>query len=120
MAQVRPLDPGEAVGYGRTWAADRPSVVATIPVGYADGFRRAPTRWREVLVRGRRAPVVGRISMDQATIDVTDVEDVRQGDEVVLIGDQGSDRIPAEQVADWLGTNAYEVVAEILPRVPRV
>jgi alanine racemase len=120
VAQVRPLDPGEAVGYGRIWATDRPSVVATIPVGYADGFRRAPTQWREVLVRGRRAPVVGRISMDQATIDVTEVDGVRQGDEVVLIGDQGGDRISAEQVAGWLGTNAYEVVAEILPRVPRV
>mgnify|MGYP000022356244 CR=1 FL=1 len=94
--------------------------IAVIPVGYADGFRRAPTHWGEVLVRGFRAPIVGRVCMDQTVIDVTAIADVRQGDEVVLIGEQGSESITAEQVAERLGTVNYEVVSEILARVPRV
>jgi alanine racemase len=120
VAQVRALPRGEAVGYGLTWRAQRPSLVATVPVGYADGFRRAPLTWRHVLVRGEAAPVIGLVSMDQTTVDVTDIPGVRQGDEVVLIGRQGEVEISAWDVAGWLGTSAYEVVAEILPRVPRV
>lgn len=120
VAQVRRLPPGEAVGYGRQWVAEVPSTVATVPVGYADGFRRGPTTWRHVLVRGARAPVVGRVSMDQVALDVTGIEGVRRGDEVVLIGDQGDEHLPATLVAEWLGTSCYEVVAEILARVPRV
>lgn len=120
VAQVHDLAAGEAVGYGRAWHAARPSRVATIPVGYADGFRRAPRGWRHVLVRGRAAPVVGRVSMDMAAVDVTDVPGARQGDEVVLIGRQGDAVLSAETVAEWLGTIGYEVVAGILARVPRV
>jgi alanine racemase len=89
-------------------------------VGYADGFRRAPRHWGEVLVRGHRAPIVGRVCMDQTMLDVTAIPDVRQGDEVVLIGEQGSERISAEDVAERLGTINYEVVSEILARVPRI
>ena len=120
VAQVHSLDAGASVGYGHTWTATRPSRVATIPVGYADGLRRAPATWRYVLVRGRRAPVVGRVSMDQMSVDVTDVPGVRRGDEVVLIGRQAGEELPATLVAEWLGTSCYEVVAEILARVPRV
>ena len=120
IAQVHELQPGDAVGYGRAWRAGRPSRVATVPVGYADGFRRAPRGWRHVLVRGRAAPVVGRVSMDQAAADVTDIPGARQGDEVVLIGRQGEAVLSVDTVAEWLGTNAYEVVAAILARVPRV
>jgi alanine racemase len=120
VAQVLDLAAGEAVGYGGVWRADRASRVATIPVGYADGFRRAPRTWRHVLVRGSAAPVIGRISMDQTAIDVSDVDNVRQGDEVVLIGTQGSARITAEMAASWLGTVNYELVAGILARVPRL
>ena len=120
VAQVRELAPGEAVGYGRTWRAERESRVATIPVGYADGFRRAPRHWRHVLVRGCEAPLVGRVSMDQAAIDVSEVPGVRQGDEVVLIGRQGEAEIRAEQAAAWLGTIHYELVSAILARVTRV
>ena len=120
VAQVRALPRGEAVGYGLTWRAGRPSLVATVPVGYADGFRRAPMTWRHVLVRGEAAPVIGLVSMDQTTVDVTDISGVRQGDEVVLIGRQGDAEISVLDVAGWLGTSAYEVVAGILPRVPRV
>jgi alanine racemase len=120
VAQVHDLAPGQSVGYGHTWTADRPSRVATVPVGYADGLRRAPASWRHVLVRGRPAPLAGRVSMDQISVDVTDVDGVRRGDEVVLIGRQGSEELPATLVADWLGTSPYEVVAEILARVPRL
>jgi alanine racemase len=120
VAQVHDLGVGESVGYGHTWTAARPSRVATVPVGYADGLRRAPATWHHVLVRGRPAPLVGRVSMDQISIDVTDVDGVRRGDEVVLIGRQGSAVLPATRVAEWLGTSPYEVVSEILARVPRV
>ena len=120
VAQVHDLAAGEAVGYGHTWRAARPSRVATVPVGYADGLRRAPDTWRHVLVRGTPAPVVGRVSMDQLSIDVTDVTGVRRGDEVVLIGRQGTEELTASRVAGWLGTSCYEVVAGILARVPRV
>ncbi len=120
IAQVHDLEVGESVGYGHLWTADRPSRVATVPVGYADGLRRAPTTWRYVLVRGRRAPLVGRVSMDQISIDVTDVDGAQRGDEVVLIGRQGADELPATLVAEWIGTSCYEVVAGILARVPRV
>jgi len=94
--------------------------VKRIPVGYADGFRRGPANWGEVLVHGRRVPIVGRVCMDQTMIDVTDVPAVRQGDEVVLIGKQGDETITIDEVARNLGTINYEVVSAILARVPRV
>jgi alanine racemase len=118
VAQVRDLPPGTPVSYGGTFVTRHASRIATIPVGYADGLRRAPA-WREVLVRGRRAPVVGRICMDYAMIDVTDIPGVRRGDLVTLIGSQGDERITADEIAGWLGTISYDVVATILPRVPR-
>jgi len=118
VAQVRDLPPGTPVSYGGTFVTRRHSRIATIPVGYADGMRRAPP-WREVLVRGRRAPVVGRICMDYAMIDVTDHAEVRRGDLVTLIGAQGDACITVAEVASWLGTISYDVVATILPRVPR-
>jgi alanine racemase len=120
VAGVRAVAAGEAVGYGHAWRARRASRIATIPVGYADGFRRGPSTWRHVLVRGQPAPVVGRVSMDQTTIDVTDIPGARQGDEVVLIGRQGAQGITVDEVAAWLGTIGYEVVSAILARVPRV
>ena len=120
IAQVKTLPPGSFVSYGNTYRTSEQETIAVIPVGYADGFRRAPTRWEEVLVRGRRAPIVGRICMDQTMIRVDHIPNVRVGDEVVLIGRQEDDEISAEQVAEWLGTINYEVVSEILARVPRV
>ena len=120
IAQVKALPAGSYVSYGNTYQTEREERIAVIPVGYADGFRRAPTRWQSVLVRGRRAPIVGRVCMDQTMISVDHIPNVRVGDEVVLIGRQGDDVITAEEVADWLGTINYEVVSEILARVPRV
>jgi alanine racemase len=120
VAQVKTLPPGSYVSYGNTYQTSGEQRIAVIPVGYADGFRRAPRHWGEVLVRGHRAPIVGRVSMDQTMIDVTAIPGVRQGDEAVLIGEQGDEQITAEEVAERLGTISYEVVSEILARVPRV
>ncbi len=119
VAQVKELPAGSAVGYGATYRTAGTERIAVIPVGYADGFRRSPQHWGEVLVRGRRAPIVGRVCMDQTMINVTAIAGVRQGDEVVLIGRQADDRITAEEVAARLGTINYEVVSAILARVPR-
>ena len=119
VAQVKELPPGSFVGYGATYRTSGCERIAVIPVGYADGFRRAPHHWGEVLVRGQRAPITGRVCMDQTMINVTHIPGVRQGDEVVLIGRQGDDRITAEEVAARLGTINYEVVSAILARVPR-
>jgi alanine racemase len=120
VAQVKTLPPGSYVSYGNTYRTTKQETIAVIPVGYADGFRRAPTRWEAVLVRGQRAPIVGRVCMDQTMINVDHIPDVRVGDEVVLIGRQGTDEITADEVASWLGTINYEVISEILARVPRL
>jgi alanine racemase len=120
LAQVKEVPAGSYVSYGCTYQTAAPARIAVIPVGYADGFRRGPRDWGEVLVKGQRAPVVGTVCMDQTMIDVTHVAGVRQGDEVVLIGEQGGDRITVREVAERLGTINYEVVAEIMARVPRV
>lgn len=120
VAQVKVLPPGSYISYGNTYQTRGQQRIAVLPVGYADGFRRAPRHWDHVLVRGQRAPIVGRVCMDQTMIDVTHIPTLRQGDEVVLIGEQGGERITAEEVAERLGTINYEVVSEILARVPRV
>lgn len=120
IAQVKELPPGSYVSYGNTYCTAGRQRIAVIPVGYADGFRRAPSHWGEVLVKGQRATIVGRVCMDQTMIDVTSIPNVRQGDEVVLIGRQGNEEITVDEVAAQLGTINYEVVSEILARVPRV
>jgi alanine racemase len=120
VGQVKTLPPGSPVGYGATYYTQGEETVAIIPVGYADGFRRSPDTWKEVLVRGRRAPLIGRVSMDQCAINVSHIPNVRQGDEVVLLGRQGNETITAEEVAANLGTINYEVVSELMARVPRV
>lgn len=120
VAQVKTLPAGAPVSYGNTFVTARPTRLAVAPVGYADGFRRGPRHWGHVLVRGQCASIVGRVTMDQTMLDVTDIPGVRQGDEVTLIGRQGQQEITVEQVAEQLGTISYEVVAEILARVARV
>ncbi|MCB0191985.1 MAG: alanine racemase [Anaerolineae bacterium] len=120
VGQVKTLPPDSPIGYGALYRTRGTETIAIIPVGYADGFRRSPRTWGEVLVKGQRAPLVGRISMDQAAISVTHIPNVRQGDEVVLIGEQGNECITAEEVAENLGTVNYEVVSELLARIPRV
>ncbi|MFN8372878.1 MAG: alanine racemase [Anaerolineae bacterium] len=119
VAQVRTLPPGATVGYGRTYHTSREERIAILPVGYADGVRRAPNPWGEVLIHGKRAPVVGRVSMEKIAVNVTDIEGVSIGDEVVMLGKQGDETITAEQIAKYWGTIPYEVVTSILARVPR-
>jgi alanine racemase len=117
VAALRRLEPGESAGYGRRWRADEATWLATVPIGYGDGWRRGLTNNADVLIRGRRHPLVGAVSMDNVTVAV-DVE-VQVGDEVVLIGAQGDERILAEEIAARLGTINYEVTTGLLPRVTR-
>jgi alanine racemase len=119
VAQLHGIDRGSYVGYGDAFQADGQLTVATIPVGYGDGFRRGPANWAEVLIRGRRHRLVGDVAMDMAMVDVTGDPAVSRGDQVVLIGSQGDDQITAEEVGERSGTINYEVVTQILPRVPR-
>jgi alanine racemase len=120
IVRVKEIGPGEGVGYGLTFRASAAMKIATIAVGYADGYNRLLSNRGEVLLRGRRARVVGRVSMDLVTLDVSDFEDVAVGDEVVLIGRQGDEEIAAEELAERLGTISYEVLCAVGARVPRI
>jgi alanine racemase len=120
VSQLADLTAGQSVSYGRTFVAPRDLRVATLPIGYADGLPRALSGKGQVLIRGRRCGIVGRVCMDMAMVDVTPLDGVRVGDEAVLIGRQGSDAITAEEVAASMGTISYEVLCRIGPRVPRI
>jgi alanine racemase len=120
VAYIKMVPAGESISYGCTFTTRRPTRVATLPVGYADGFRRGPYNWGTVLVHGQEAPILGHVCMDQCMIDVTHLPQTGVGDEVVLIGRQGSTTLTAEEVGRRLGTVSYEVIAELLARVPRV
>ncbi len=120
VSLVKQVPAGECISYGYIYTTEQPMTIATLPVGYADGFRRGPTNWGSVLIHGQGAPLLGRVCMDQCMVDVTHIPQVRIGDEVVLIGRQGQASLTAEEVARRLGTIHYEVVSEILARVPRV
>lgn len=120
VAAVKRFDAGQSAGYGRRWRADRPTRVATVPIGYGDGWRRALTNNAEVLVGGRRYPLVGTVSMDNLTIDLGPDTDVAPGDEAVLIGAQGDDRILAEEIARRIDTINYEVTCGLGQRVRRL
>jgi alanine racemase len=120
IARLKELPEGHVVGYGATFRTGRPSRIATLPVGYADGYGRRLSNRGEVLVRGRRVPVVGRVSMDLVTVDVTDVPEATVGDEVVLLGAQGSEQITVEELATKLDTISHEVFCAVGSRVPRI
>jgi alanine racemase len=120
VARVRTLPPGSSISYGCTYTTTRPTPVALVPVGYGDGYHRLLSNKGSVLIGGKRAPIVGRVCMDQFVVDVTGIEGVRQDDEVVVFGRQGEEEISAEEVAALAGTINYEVVTSILPRVTRV
>jgi alanine racemase len=113
ILQLKDLPPGHPIGYGRTYVTQRSSRIATVPVGYDDGYPRLLSNRAEVLVRGRRAPVVGRVSMNMITLDVTDVPGVSEDDEVVLLGKQDAERITADEIADLCGTISYEIYCSI-------
>ncbi|MCS7351034.1 MAG: alanine racemase [Anaerolineae bacterium] len=120
VIRVWTLAPGESVGYGRTFIADRERRMALVPIGYGDGYPRSLSNQGAVLIRGRRAPVRGRVSMDQIVVEVTEIPDARVGDEVVILGRQGEGEIRAEELAAWAGTIHYEITTRISPRVPRI
>ena len=120
ISNVKTVPSGTGISYGLTFTTDRPSHIGTLPLGYGDGYSRALSSRAEVGVKGRRAPVVGRVCMDQCMVDLTEVEGTKIGDEVVLFGD-GSDNTPrAEDVAGWMGSIYAEVLSSVSRRVPRV
>ena len=116
IAHTRRVPAGTPVSYAGTFVTARPSTIATLPVGYADGYHRLASNRAQVVVRGRRAPVAGRVCMDHTMIDVTDVEGVERGDRVVLFGDG----LPADELAAWCETISYETLTAVGRRVPRV
>jgi len=119
VSQLRDVPAGEPVSYGGLWRAPGPRRIATLPIGYADGYPRRLTGAGEVLVHGRRCPVVGAVCMDMTMVDVTDVPGVDVGDEVVLLGAQGRERITARELADRAGLIEYEITCGVSKRVPR-
>jgi alanine racemase len=120
VGRVRTLPAGWGISYGRTYVTSCPTPVALVPVGYGDGYHRIQSNKGTVLIRGKRAPILGRVCMDQFVVDVSGIPDVRQNDEVVVLGRQSEEEITADEIAAWAGTINYEVVTSILPRVPRV
>jgi alanine racemase len=119
VTYVKTVDAGDTIGYGATWRSPGKGRVATVAIGYADGVHRARSNRGDVLVRGRRAPLIGAVSMDAITLDVTDLPGVQVGDVATLIGADGDERITAEEVGEWSATISYEVLTSIGPRVER-
>ena len=120
ISQVKWIPSDAYVGYGCTYQTTRRTRLAILPTGYADGYDRKLSSAGHVLVRGRRAPVLGRICMNLTMIDVTDIPNVQVEDEAVLLGRQGDQEITAEQLASIVGTIPYEIVARIAPHMPRL
>lgn len=120
VAQVKEMEKGETVGYGRTWSAKKRTKIAVIPVGYWDGYDRRLGNLGKVLIKGFFAKIVGRVAMNMFMVDVTKVPGVKQGDEVILIGEDHNKHITADDLADRLGTINYEVVSRINPSLPRI
>ena len=119
VSYVKELAPGSFVSYGRTWQADRPVRAATVTCGSGDGYHRSASGKACVLIHGKRAAVIGRICMDQMVADVTDIPDVKPGDEVILIGREGHEQITAEDLAKWSGTISYEILLSVGSRVKK-
>ena len=119
VGQIQDVEKGETVGYGRTWTALRPTRLAVLPIGYADGYARCLGNRSRVIIHGRFAPVVGRVCMNILMVDVTDVPDVRVGDEVVLVGRDGDLEVAVEELAELSETINYEFLARLSPDIPR-
>ena len=119
VTHVKLLEPGRQISYGGTYVTEKPTMVATVPVGYADGYCRSLSNRFYVLIRGRRAPILGRICMDQLMVDVTDIPNVARNDKVVLVGADGDETITVEQIAARADSFNYEFVSGISRRVPR-
>jgi len=120
ISYVKEVEEGDCISYGRTYRAAEKRKIATVTVGYADGYSRLLSSKGQVLLKGVRCSIVGRVCMDQMMIDVTELDDVKPGDVVTLIGKDGDDEISADELASWYGTIGYEVVCGISKRVPRI
>ena len=116
---VKTLEPGRAISYGATYTTTRPTAVATVSAGYADGYRRQLSGKFHVLISGHKAPILGRVCMDQFMVDVTGIPGVQAGDPVVLIGSQGENTVTADEMAETVGTISYEILCGLGHRVPR-
>jgi Alr-MurF fusion protein len=119
IASVKTLPDGASVGYNRRYRCSGERQIAVIPIGYGDGFRRTPKNYGSVLVRGQRASILGTVCMDQCMLDVTHIPGVAIGDDVVVLGEQGDERITADEVAANMGTINYEVTTALLGRPER-
>jgi len=120
VSHVKKLPPGKSISYGATYTTKRESIIATLPVGYADGYNRLLSNRGEVLINSKRAPIVGRICMDQCMVDITHIPGVSVGDEAILFGMDGKNQLHVDEVAQKLNTINYEVVCMVSKRVPRV
>ena len=120
VVHVKTLPKGKYISYGRNYVTEKESIIATLPIGYADGYTRMLTNKAKVIVNGKLAPIVGNICMDQCMIDVTHIPNIKVGDEVILIGEDGENKFNADDIAKLLGTINYEVLCMISKRVPRV
>ena len=119
VSQVKTVEPVVDISYGRTFTTPKEMKIATVACGYADGYPRALSNTGEVIIHGKRCKIVGRVCMDQFMCDVTDIEGVRAGDRVTLIGKDGSEQITADDIGELTGTIGYEIVCGISERVPR-
>jgi len=120
ISYLKTVKNGEGISYGLTFKTNKKSLIATIPIGYRDGYSRQLSNKGEVLVKGKRVPVIGNVTMDQIMIDVTDIGEVKIGDEVVIIGNQGEEKIEVNELSKILNTIDYEIVCGITNRVPRI
>jgi alanine racemase len=120
ILQLKKVPSGASISYGQTFITERESLIATLPLGYADGYPRLLSNRGAALVRGERTSIAGRVCMDLTMLDVTDIRNVRQGDEVVLLGRQGGAEITADEIAAWSNTISYEILTSIGTRVPRI
>jgi len=113
VCYLKRVGPGRSISYGRIYTTERDTLVATVPIGYGDGYKRPLSNRGEVLIHGRRAPVIGRVTMDQIMVDVTSVPGVSVGDEVVVIGRQGDDEITVDEIAGLVGTIPYDLLCSL-------
>lgn len=120
VSYVKTIKPGDCVSYGSVFEAQKPTVVATVPIGYADGYPRTEKTGKRVLINGEFAPIIGRVCMDQFMVDVTDIPGVKQGDLVTVVGKDGENEITVDEIAKSAGIISYEVVCGISRRVPRI
>ncbi len=120
ITYIKKVAPGHGISYGYTYVTPKETLVATIPVGYGDGYPRLLTNQGSVLIHGQRAPIIGRVCMDQFMVDITDLTDVKEGDEVTLVGRDGDEEITFDELAGLIGTISYELVCDVGRRVPRV